>query len=161
MISSRYNCTDAIVIACRMVLLVLTGLGLSGCILIPTPTVVGYSEITNKTIESLEPGKTTRADVLLKLGEPGERLENDRIFVYHWTQEAGFGMGTTALTNDHYLALEFGPDRRLKRVKEFSGDWSHPVTSPSRSLDQWTSEKAAYTQPVNPESPRDAKYRSK
>ncbi len=135
--------------ACRMVLLVLTGVGLSGCILIPTPSVVDYSVITNKTIESLEPGKTTRADVLLKLGEPGERLEDDRIFVYHWKQVAGFGMVPTALggsmTNDHYLSLEFGPDNRLKRVKEFSGDWLHPVTSPSRSLGQWTSEK--------PESP--------
>jgi len=146
MISSRYNCTDAIVMACRMVLLVLTGVGLGGCILIPTPSVVGYSVITDKTIESLEPGKTTRADVLLKLGEPGERLEDDRIFVYHWEQVAGFGIGPTALTNDHYLALEFGPDKRLKRVKEFSGDWQHPLTSPSRSLGQLTSEK-----PVSPQ----------
>ena len=147
MISSRYNYTNAIVMACRRVLLVLTGVGLSGCILIPTPSVVGYSEITNKTIESLEPGKTTRADVLLKLGEPGERLENDRIFVYHWTQVAGFGMLPTALggtiTNDHYLAFEFGSDNRLKRVKEFAGDWVHPVAKPSRSSGQWASEKPA------------------
>jgi hypothetical protein len=129
-----------------MVLLVLTGVGLGGCILIPTPSVVGYSVITDKTIESLEPGKTTRADVLLKLGEPGERLENDRIFVYHWEQVAGFGIGPTSLTNDHYLGLEFGPDKRLKRVKEFSGDWQRPLTSPSRSLGQWASEK-----PVSPQ----------
>ena len=67
--------------ACRMFLLVLTGVGLSGCILIPTPSVVGYSVIPDKSIESLEPGKTTRADVLLKLVEPGERMEDDRIFV--------------------------------------------------------------------------------
>ena len=132
--------------ACRMVLLVLTGVGLGGCILIPTPSVVGYSVITDKTIESLEPGKTTRADVLLKLGEPGERLEDDRIFVYHWEQVAGFGIGPTSLTNNHYLSLEFGPDKRLKRVKEFSGDWQHPLTSPSRSLGQWASEK-----PVSPQ----------
>lgn len=145
MISSRYNCTDAIGMACRMVLLVLTGVGLGGCILIPTPSVSGYSVITDKTIESLEPGKTTRADVLLKLGEPGERLENDRIFVYHWEQIAGFGIVPNALTNDHYLALEFGPDKLLKRVEEFSGDWVHPITSPSRSLGQWTSEKVEYT----------------
>ena len=136
--------------ACRMVLLVLTGVGLSGCILIPTPSVVGYSVITNKSIESLEPGKTTRADVLLKLGEPGERLEDDRIFVYHWEQVTGFGMVPTALggtiTNDHYLGLEFRPDNRLKRVKEFSGDWLHPLTSPSRTLGQWASEKPGFPQ---------------
>jgi hypothetical protein len=145
MISSRYNCTGAIVMACRMVLLVLAGVGLSGCFLIPTPSVVGYSEIANRTIESLAPGRTTRADVLMKLGEPGERLEDDRIFVYHWEQVAGFGMVPTALgatiTNDHYLALEFGPDNRLKRVKEFSGDWLHPLTSPGRNLGQWASER--------------------
>lgn len=146
MISPGYNCTDAIVKACRMVLLVLTGVGLGGCILIPTPSVSGYSVITDKTIESLELGKTTRADVLLKLGEPGERLEDDRIFVYHWEQVAGFGIVPTALTNDHYLALEFGPDKRLKLVKEFSGDWLHPLTSPSRSLGQWASEKPGFPQ---------------
>ena len=138
MISSRYNCTDAIVMACRMVLLVLTGVGLSGCFLIPTPSVVGYSVITNKTIESLEPGKTTRADVLLKLGEPGERMEDDRIFVYHWEQVAGFGMVPTALggtiTNDHYLGLEFGRDNRLKRVKEFSGGWAASSRQPKSQL---------------------------
>ena len=143
MISSRYNCTDAIVMACRMVLLVLTGVGLSGCFLIPTPSVVGYSVIPNKTIESLEPGKTTRADVLLKLGEPSERLEDDRVFVYHWEQVAGFGMVPTALggtiTNDHYLGLEFGRDNRLKRVKEFSGGWAASSRQPKsqlRSMDE-------------------------
>ena len=128
-----------------MVLLVLTGVGLSGCILIPTPSVIGYSVITNKTIESLEPGKTTRADVLLKLGEPGERLENDRIFVYHWEQVAGFGIAPGSITDDHYLGLEFGRDNRLKRVKEFSGGWLNPLPSPSRNFSQWMSEK--------PESP--------
>ena len=136
--------------ACRMLLLVFTGMVLSGCVLIPTPSVVGHSVIPDKTVESLEPGKTTRADVLLKLGEPSERLENDRVFVYHWKQEAGIGMIPTALggtiTNDHYLGLEFGADNRLKRVKEFGGDWVHPITSPSHSLGQWTS--------ANPESHR-------
>ena len=144
MISSRYNFTDAIVMAWRMVLLVLMGVGLSGCFLIPTPSVVGYSVITDKSIESLEPGKTTRADVLLKLGEPGERLEGDRIFVYHWVHVTGFGVMPTdmgTITHDHYLGLEFGPDNRLKRVKEFSGGWLHPLTTPSRTLGQWTSEK--------------------
>jgi len=148
MISSRYNCTDAIVMACRMVLLVFTAVGLGGCILIPTPTVSGYSVITDKTIESFEPGKTTRADVLLKLGEPGERLEDDRVFVYHWEQVAGFGIAPTSLTNDHYLALEFGPDNRLKRVKEFSGDWVHPITSPGRNLGQWASENPRVASPM-------------
>lgn len=132
--------------ACRLVLLVLTGVVLSGCILIPTPSVAGYRVIPDKTIESLEPGKTTRADVLLKLGEPGERLEDDRIFVYHWEQVAGFGMIPTALggsiTNDYYLGLEFGPDNRLKRVKEFSEGWLDPLPSPSRNFGQWMSDKS-------------------
>ena len=149
MISSRYNFTDAIVMACRVVLLVLTGVGLSGCMLIPTPSVTGYSVITDKSIESLEPGKTTRADVLLKLGEPGQRLKDDRIFVYHWVHLAGFGIAPAAewgsIKDDHYLGLEFGPDNRLKRVKEFSGGWLHPTASPSSSLGQWISGK--------PESP--------
>jgi len=145
--ASKYNCTRAIDIGCRMILLVIAALGLAGCMLIPTPSVVSYSEIENKTIESFRPGKTTRADVLLKLGEPGERSENDRVFVYHWHQVAGFGIVPTALggtaTNDYYLALEFGPDNRLKRVKEYSGDRVHPLPSPSQGLGKWAADSPA------------------
>ena len=81
----------------RMVLLALTGLGLSGCIIIPTPSHGGVGVIAKETIESFEPGKTTRADILLRLGEPAERLEEDRFFVYQWKRIHGYffagGMG--------------------------------------------------------------------
>jgi len=143
--SYRHIFTGPLVTACRLVLVAVAGAGFGGCALLPTPTVVGYSEIPSKTIESFEPGKTTRAEVLLKLGEPGERSENDRVFVYHWQQVAGFSMVPTSLggtvTNDHYLGFEFGPNNRLKRVKEFSGDWLHPLASPTRDLGQWASDK--------------------
>jgi len=74
-----------------MALLALTGLGLSGCMIIPTPSHGGVGVITKETIESFEPGKTTRADVLLRLGAPAKRLEKeDRFFVYQWMRKNGY-----------------------------------------------------------------------
>jgi len=113
-----------------MALLALMGLELSGCIIIPTPSYGGVGVITKETIESFEPGKTTRADVLLRLGDPYERLEEDRVFVYQWTRKHGlwaagipipFGglipLGGGDFPRSHYLGLEFTPDNRVKRVK--------------------------------------------
>ena len=130
----------------RMVLPVLMGIVLGGCVIIPTPSHGGVGVITAKTIESFEPGKTTRADVLLGLGNPAERLEDDRFFVYRWKRLDGYFVvgvlpwGTSI--RRHYLGLEFTPDNHLKRAKMFDrwrSDDSH------HNLAEWMAEK--------PESP--------
>ena len=90
MIRTKCTRSNARVMLGRMVLLALTGLGLSGCIIIPTPSHGGVGVITEETIESFEPGKTTRADILLRLGDPAERLEEDRFFVYQWKRIHGY-----------------------------------------------------------------------
>jgi outer membrane protein assembly factor BamE (lipoprotein component of BamABCDE complex) len=112
-----------------MALLALTGLGLSGCIIITTPSHGGDGVITKETIESFEPGKTTRADVLLRLGDPAIRREEDRFFAYQWTRRSGYwavglplpmGPGPSTggpIRRSCYLGLEFTPDNRVKRVK--------------------------------------------
>lgn len=149
MISSRHNCTDAIVMACRMVLLVLMGLALSGCVIIPTPSHGGVSVITKETIESFEPSKTTRADILLKLGDPSERLQEDQFFVYQWWQIHGYFLmccygPQLPLGQDHYLGLEFTPDNRLKRMKLID-PWL--FSTPRRGLDEWMAEKPGSPNP--------------
>jgi hypothetical protein len=142
-----------------MALLALTGLGLSGCIMIiPTPSYGGVGVITKETIESFEPGKTTRADVLLRLGDPAGRLEEDRLFVYQWTRKHGrwgagipvpmvgvIPLGKGDILRSHYLALEFTPDNRVKRLKlldpRFSLFDQHP------KLEKWMAEERELPHP--------------
>jgi len=86
MIRTKPIPVHAMVLLGRMALVTLTTLGSSGCIIIPTPSHGGVGLITKETIESIEPGKTTRADILLRLGDPAERLEEDRLFKYTWKE---------------------------------------------------------------------------
>ena len=107
-----------------MALLALTGLGLSGCLIIPTPSHGGVAVIPEETIGSFEPGTTTRADVLLRVGVPAKRLQEDRFFVYEWERIHAYlivwllfdGVGQE-IYRPHYLGLEFTPKGRVKRVK--------------------------------------------
>ncbi len=73
----------------------------SGCIYVPTPKyglLSGRAMVTDEVIKELVPAHTSRADVLLKLGDPSRRLENDGIFIYHWERIQGefwfYGGGT-------------------------------------------------------------------
>ena len=111
----------------------------SGCIILPVPTPAhgGYGVITEDSVESLEAGKATRADVLLKLGDPAERISEDRFFVYRWELTHGYlmwafgaGPGMTvgdinALTGDHFLLIEFLPNNRIKRLQFISPSIFH------------------------------------
>ncbi len=40
-------------------------------------------------MEAFVPGKTTREDVLLRLGQPERRSKDDHILVYHWALVVG------------------------------------------------------------------------
>ena len=129
MIRTKSRRSNAMVMIGGMALLTLMGLGLSGCIIIPLPSYGGVGVITKETIESFEPDKTTRADVLLRLGDPTIRREEDRFFLYQWTRKHGFWaaaiptpigfipLGGGDFPRSHYLGLEFTPDNRVKRVK--------------------------------------------
>jgi hypothetical protein len=122
--------------SCLFLILVAT----SGCVILPIPTPAhgGAGVITEESVASLEAGKVTRADVLLKLGDPAERLQEDRFFVYRWELTHGYlmwaisflgpgaGAGDIhALTGDHFLLVEFLPGNRLRRLKFISPTMFH------------------------------------
>jgi len=105
----------------------------SGCpFLIPTPGVQ-HGAPSTEVMHKIEPKVTSRADVLMMLGEPDHQFEDDRYFVYDWSETraligivipAGYqafpiggGLGVR-----NALALEFAPDARVARVKVFSKD---------------------------------------
>ena len=100
------------------------------CAYIPTPEH-GRGIIPDEVMNILVSGETTRADVLLRFGDPIQRFEEDRFFLYHWKIITGYvgGGGTMAPSEDlNYLCLEFTPENLLKRWKHFEGGlfWNHP-----------------------------------
>jgi hypothetical protein len=151
MIRTKPIPVHAVVLLGRMALVTLAALGSSGCIIIPTPSHGGVGLITKETIDSFEPGKTTRADILLRLGNPAERLEGDRLFTYTWEEVQAYIIyavpyvtgGVAPLFAPYHLCLEFSPENRLKRVQVIK---SLPSLKPTPScLEAWLAEK--------PESP--------
>jgi len=103
---------------------------IAGCVIVPTPGTVYEGSrravIAEDVIVSLKPSDTTREDVLLRLGDPTERVEGDRFFIYQWTTGdilvviflPGAVVGGSIPTN-HLLSLEFSPSNRLIRVGQF------------------------------------------
>ena len=58
---------------------------LSACVILPVPTPpIGARVISDEAQGSIKSGTTTRADVLLALGNPDERQDDDRLFAYKW-----------------------------------------------------------------------------
>jgi hypothetical protein len=120
-----------------------------GCIYVPTPEH-GYSymkEVTKDMVEQLEPGTTTKDDVILLLGKPTyvERnsystyLEHgiysddevgdfEKFFCYRWMRKDGYwvdmGGGVSSPVVQHSFCLEFTLNGKLKRFKHFERDWS-------------------------------------
>jgi hypothetical protein len=119
-------------------LLLIGALSLVSCIAIPTPPH-GLGVVPDKeALESLRPGEATLADILLLLGEPKYRLEDDHFLMYEWMVAYGYvavgmyGAGTAfPVAAPHYLCLEFGPGSRLVRLERFS-------VSPSAKLNEAT-----------------------
>ena len=102
---------------------------LTGCP-VPIPGSV-RGEIRDETIRRIEPGATTRADVLLLLGDPDQRMENDSAFAFSWWQGyggaifigpfRGYPGGATAGEGCHALAIQFTSDGTVARTNVFHG----------------------------------------
>ena len=104
---------------------------IAGCVIVPTPGMLYEGSrravIAEDVIVSLKPSDTTREDVLLRLGDPTERVEGNRFFIYQWTTGditvvvllPGGAAGGIDKTKNHLLSLEFSPSNRLIRVGQF------------------------------------------
>jgi hypothetical protein len=102
----------------------------SGCpFLIPTPGIQAGAP-SPEVVHKIEPNVTTRTDILMTLGEPDRRAEEDRYFVYYWRETRaligmvlppGVPIGAGLGARDA-LALEFGPVGRVTRLKIFTRD---------------------------------------
>jgi hypothetical protein len=104
------------------------GLTASSCIITPTVPHTPFGtehrgEVGEGDFLALAMGSTTREDVLLLLGEPDLRRDDDRIFAFVWDEAwlffaaAGMGGGGVAGEATRHLALmvSFDESGRLAR----------------------------------------------
>lgn len=107
----------------------------AGCVPIPIAPM-SHSEITEESLRALQPMISTRADVLLALGDPTVRGHgdfDDSYFIYDWGRfhggvvlvlvgysaivpAAGVGSGSC-----NSLAIEFTADGHVLRIGRFAG----------------------------------------
>ena len=119
--------------------------GVQGCIILtPEHGDLGTRRRLEKTtLDSILVGKTTREEVLLRLGEPDFADRDDRVFVYHWAMVAGYwGIAAYSssvgghIARQYFLIMEFDDHGVVKRheLKEpkhsFLLDLSSPPVDP-------------------------------
>ena len=116
----------------RFVAPLMVFLGTSGCIV--TPPHRGLGVIRNEDVGFFEQGRTTRAEVLLRLGDPDSG--DERFFVYHWRRTVGYWFTDLypEVWVDHYLAIEFNAENRIKRFKLIE---PYLFSNASKTLDDW------------------------
>jgi hypothetical protein len=115
---------------------------LNGCVIIPTPEHGGPERMAlleKEPFAFFVPAKTTREEVLLKLGEPDFAKRKGQIFVYYWEMIAGywglFGGYTGvigAIPRKHLFGVEFDESGIVKGYKAIDG-----VFLSSNELDPW------------------------
>jgi hypothetical protein len=109
---------------------------LAGCLIVPTPDhgiLYGHGEITEDQSGDLVPGKTTRADVLLRFGEPSAISADESVLVYVWQMIQGYiavvsygGGAAGPLTDVHAVVLVFDRGGWLLHVERDDGNFSSP-----------------------------------
>ena len=108
------------------------GMCAAGCIVIPTPEFNSGSARANlgkQTPLAFEPGKTTRTEVILALGEPDAVSPDERQLAYRSQKVCGFwfvgayysGSGG-AIEKDRYLVFDFDARGQLEKT-ERSAHW--------------------------------------
>jgi hypothetical protein len=98
-----------------------------GCILpVPSETLRAVPE---QAARDFVPGASTRAEVLLRLGDPSIRGARDAHFVYQWEKTHGgvvFGYPYPFAggfeVSCHCLVIRFRPDGRVADLKPFDGE---------------------------------------
>lgn len=124
-------------------------LTLAGCIVLPIPTgedkVLAGTPVADEQLAFLAPGRTTKAEVVERLGQPGVVWEDARVFVYRWDLRQGIllwavgahvtgGFGKTDLPSHHQLLIQFDEDERVQR---FEHQKRPSGTSLADSIREW------------------------
>lgn len=103
-----------------------------GCLYIPMldqVTADSRGEIEEEYLELLEVDYTTRAEVVLILGEPEYAAGGDKFFIYSWERDYGditiWGLGHGPVTEEFFLLIEFDEEGYMTRyeIRKGSAAW--------------------------------------
>ena len=104
----------------RMILIVLLTWISTGCYLPIETKVTGYREYYPAIREDFTPGKTTRAEVLLIMGEPDVQGSNEKVLIYNWSKNKGAftltGCDMTPLNESTSFKFTFDSEGILKSL---------------------------------------------
>ncbi len=95
------------------------------------------NHVRAQDIEALMPGRTTRADVLLSLGNPDARYRGDAVFCYRWSELLAF-VRETQITEEVALLMAFdasGNVRRVEKLRAFRGK------TLAKEIDAWVEQE--------------------
>jgi hypothetical protein len=118
---------------------------LTGCLAFPTSetdVLRGKGGVAPQTLQEFLDGRATRADVLVRLGEPWQRRGDDRVFVYEWTASVegwivivpnGGVMGGD-ITKQKYAAIRFDDSGVVQAAQVVERSWSK---NSQQTLDDW------------------------
>ena len=132
-----------------------TGLAIltTGCLIIPTPhfdSGRARSSFDKRSLEQIEPGVTSREQVLLQFGEPDAVSSDRRKIAYrsekvvaYWVAAGGYQASGGTLTKDCYLVVEFDK-RGVVQTRKLSTHWLFPVPVDSVMVTKgWQEDSAA------------------
>ena len=103
-----------------------------GCLYIPMfdqVTAGSRGEIEEGNLEFLEVDYTTRAEVVLILGEPEYAAGGDKFFIYSWERDYGemtiWLIGPVPVTKEVFLLIEFDEEGFMTRydIRKGSAAW--------------------------------------
>ena len=126
----------------RLVLALALAVLVSGCIVIPIPTPEfnrseARANISRKSSQQFEPGKTTRAEVISVLGEPDAVSPDELMMGYRSSKIRGiwlfgtYGFATAGpISKDSYLVVKFDAHGGLQKM-ESSSHWINVVCANS------------------------------
>ncbi len=130
---------------------------LAGCLVAPVPSF-GHKVASGKRIQAedlsfVQPGETTRDDVVKSLGEPWAHYQDLGVMVYYWETleghwiwgiwaiEASAG-GAEEITRLHYLFIQLDERDRVQRYEFIKS----PNNVPTKDLAiQWSKKNAQHT----------------
>lgn len=107
-------------------------ISLPACVAIPIPVperkALAGRQITTEMTAFIQPGVTTRADVIRELGEPYQELTAQRIFAYRWEMltmyvpwalggRGGAVGGVEEIGKPYLLLIAFNPEDRVVKFE--------------------------------------------
>lgn len=103
----------------------LTLLALQACVIVPVGHQPHRGHVPPEVVSAIkaEAGKKTRADILLTLGPPERRFDEDRVFGYKWSETVAevivfsyYSAGGFDVDEQRMLLIEFDAQGKVLRL---------------------------------------------